>query len=217
MTDRDEGPRPGSRDNGLRASNYVAVADLDPRVAEALLETLRGEGIAAYVSPTQGPRVQHTDRLYVDETRARAAADLVAAEDGPQQPRETEPQDLDVDTAWQQVLASLQSAAPTSRPWPASEDVSPEPEASSILDLDDEPEDEHFEPPEPPPLPTFRPVTIGSLLAIIAGIFVVVTGVDGGDLWWLGTAAIIGGAISLVWHVKDGPPNDSGWDDGAVV
>jgi hypothetical protein len=55
------------------------------------------------------------------------------------------------------------------------------------------------------------------LLAIVVGIVIVVSGFDGGSLEWLGIIGIVGGAISLVWHVRDDPPNDSGWDDGAVV
>ena len=47
-----DGPRRGSRDNGLRCANYTPVADLDPRVVDALLATLRDEGIAAYATPT---------------------------------------------------------------------------------------------------------------------------------------------------------------------
>ncbi|MDQ1694696.1 MAG: hypothetical protein QOJ03_49, partial [Frankiaceae bacterium] len=35
-----EGPRRGARDNGLRCAGYVAIGDLDPRVADALLATL---------------------------------------------------------------------------------------------------------------------------------------------------------------------------------
>jgi hypothetical protein len=44
-----------------------------------------------------------------------------------------------------------------------------------------------------------------------------VTQVGGGAFEWLGILAIVGGGAELVWHVKDGPPTDSGWDDGAVV
>ena len=34
----------------------------------------------------------------------------------------------------------------------------------------------------------------------------------------LGVAMLlIGGVVSLIWHMKQGPPNDSGWDDGAVA
>src|SRR3954469_12925135 len=44
----------GARDNGLRAGNYVHVSELDPRVADDVLLTLRDHGIAAYVRPAEG-------------------------------------------------------------------------------------------------------------------------------------------------------------------
>ena len=43
------------RDNGFVARHYVALADLDPRLAEAMLDVLRVEGIAAYVVPSTRP------------------------------------------------------------------------------------------------------------------------------------------------------------------
>jgi hypothetical protein len=75
------------RDNGLQAESYVAIADLDPEVADAMLVILAGAEVAAYADPCQpvtGPcleiRVPATpcDRLYVDEgaeERARALLD----------------------------------------------------------------------------------------------------------------------------------------------
>jgi hypothetical protein len=55
------------------------------------------------------------------------------------------------------------------------------------------------------------------VLAIIGGILVLVTQVDDGAWDWIAVIAIIAGGASLAWHVKEGPPTDSGWDDGAVV
>jgi hypothetical protein len=60
-------------------------------------------------------------------------------------------------------------------------------------------------------------VTIASLVSILCGLIIIVTGLDGGDLIWLAILAILGGGAALVYHVKEGPPTDSGWDDGAVV
>jgi hypothetical protein len=77
--------------------------------------------------------------------------------------------------------------------------------------------DEHFIPPPPPPLPRLRRVTVISLLSILAGLVVLVTNFDGGDLVWLAILAILAGGAALIYHVKEGPPTDSGWDDGAVV
>lgn len=88
MVEHGQGPRSGARDNGLRCAGYVPVGDLDPRVADALLERLRDEGIAAYVAPTPGHRggalevtmpSRLTDRLYADSEHAARAWELLAA------------------------------------------------------------------------------------------------------------------------------------------
>ncbi|HWA66323.1 MAG TPA: hypothetical protein VG899_08145 [Mycobacteriales bacterium] len=244
MTDSSSGPRPGARDNGLRCAGYVAAGDLDPRVADALLDTLRSEGIAAYASPTPASRGgylelrlpdQLTDRVYVDAEKSARAMQLFAEE----QADATQPDarsasdapsggtspELDVDAAWQQLLTSLRSPTPAPT-WPDREDVAA---GSPPVTFDEarvsmgaapyEPleDDDHYVPPAPPPLPKLRTVTLGALAAIIGGIAILVTGLDGGDFAWLGWLAIIGGGAALVWYMKDRPPNDSGWDDGAVV
>jgi hypothetical protein len=190
------------------------VGDLDPRVADDLLATLRSEGIAAYVTPTPAPQGGYlelhpsphlTDRLYADVEQAERARELLPVPD-------TTPE-IDYDSAWQQVVKSLQSGSgdePMPQ-WPTNEAAEP---ATVVSDpaLED-----HFVPPPPPPFPRLRRVTAISLLAIAAGIVVLVTNLDGGSLTWLAILAIVAGVATLIWHMKDGPPVDSGWDDGAVV
>lgn len=234
----DLGPRPGSRDNGLRAARYVAVADLDPRIADALLSALRDEGIAAYAAPT--PAVsggymelrlpsRPIDRLWVDESGLPRARALVAAEEqtGPAEtdaPRPEEAPTPDLESAWQDVLASLQSkAASPVPPWPVSEDVDPtageghvvRPAAVEERALGDD--EEHFVPPPAPPLPRLQPATLLAVAAILLGLLILVTQYDGGSLNVLGVALVIGGTGTLVYRMRQGPPTDSGWDDGAVV
>lgn len=261
MVEHGDGPRSGTRDNGLRAARYVAVGDLDPRVAEALLHTLREEGIAAYVAPTPAARggylelrlpAHPSDRLYVDETRATRASDLMSSEAGaagesgrgvgsaamphPSASLQS-PAEVELDAAWQQVLVSLQtpSTAPVP-PWPVAEDLSessaataaPPPALAGPDDgyddryadfVVDEGQDveEHYVPPSPPPLPRLHLVTVLALVGILGGLLVLATNVEGGEFAWLAVLAIIGGAAALIWRVKEGPPADSGWDDGAVV
>jgi len=126
MAEYGQGPRSGARDNGLRCASYIAVGDLDPRVADDLLETLRTEGIAAYVTPTPAGRGGYlemrvpsrlTDRLFADADHADRARELLPAPD-------TTPE-IDFDSAWQQVLSSLQSPSEDDPlpPWPVSEDA----------------------------------------------------------------------------------------------
>jgi hypothetical protein len=225
-----EGPRRGSRDNGLRCGNYVAIADLDPRLVDALLETLRAEGIAAYAEPTpastggymeQRLPSRPIDRLFVDDQKVERAKELVNHETG--ESLETE---RDFDDAWKQVLVSLQSTSTSDPvpPWPVSEDVdaastdaSASPVDDSSYDEDDEDDDEHFIPPPAPPVPKLRPATLAAVLAIAFGLFLLATDFDGGSFRIIAILAVIGGGASLVWNMRQGPPTDSGWDDGAVV
>ncbi|HTW18991.1 MAG TPA: hypothetical protein VME70_02130 [Mycobacteriales bacterium] len=214
MVEHGQGPRPGSRDNGLRCAGYVAVGDVDPRVADDLLETLRAEGIAAYVAPTPGVSggylevqipSQLTDRLYVDSSQTDRASELLASAPArsPAVPPPPSDHEIDFEHEWRHLVGVLQAGdEPSDLPSPPA----PDPEV-----------DEHFVPPPPPPLPRLRAVTIGSLAAIIAGLVILITGLDGGGLVWLAILAILGGGGSLIYHVKEGPPTDSGWDDGAVV
>jgi hypothetical protein len=79
--------RYGRRDNGLVASEYAPVGDVDPRVGEHLLDVLALEGIAAYLRPSSDlhpvtrstllPKLP-TDRLYVDRAHVGTARAYVA-------------------------------------------------------------------------------------------------------------------------------------------
>lgn len=80
------GRRRGRRNNGLDATDWRAVADLDPRVSEDVLALLAARGVAAYVQPamdvdpvTRSARVpdRPTDRLYVDRKQAEAAREAL--------------------------------------------------------------------------------------------------------------------------------------------
>ena len=230
MTAESQNPRRGSRDNGLRCAGYTAIADLDPRVADALLETLREAGIAAYAEPTPGTTVGYMervlpdrpiDRLSVDNTLVDEARAIVEQEKETNEPERVD--NLDFDQAWQDVLTSLRSPAAAGSPirsWPESEDVDLRATPEDDVDLDevaDDSDDAHFEPPPPPPLPRFRRVTLAAITSIVVGLLILVTNLDGGSFTVLGLAAIVGGVVSLVYHMRQGPPTDSGWDDGAVV
>ncbi|MFI7110621.1 hypothetical protein ACIBK9_30220 [Nonomuraea sp. NPDC050227] len=131
------------------------------------------------------------------------------------------------------------------QPWPDSENVPAEPTRRVVkpseepeLDQDapdrddrddrDEPvrdddEDEgHFEPPPPPPLPKLDLPTKLAWVALFGGpAYLLVAAMASWQMegWALFTAvaAFIGGFVALVVRMGDGPPNDSGWDDGAVL
>lgn len=77
-------PPPQRRDNGLRADVFVALADVDPRLGEHLLDLLRLADIAAYLEPPADPRTANRyrgqgpiERLFVQSDLRRAARDVV--------------------------------------------------------------------------------------------------------------------------------------------
>ncbi len=139
------GVGPG-RHNGLPAAAYEPLLDLDPQLADAMLDMLRQEGVAAYAVPAPGRRGAYgdvqlpdrpTDRLWVDRGGAAHARAVVAARlphlraeleayaDGAG--REMRPS-VSEDEAWAQIVAAYHTAPAEDVPrWPVSEDVEDEP------------------------------------------------------------------------------------------
>ncbi|MGC4852342.1 DUF308 domain-containing protein [Micromonospora sp. DT4] len=129
------GARRGRRDNGLDASEYAVVGDVDPRVGEHLLDVLAAGGIAAYLQPSAdlNPVTRTTtvparpvDRLYVDRSHLRTARDYLtqlADESAPEQPPARD--EPDIDAEWARIVAGFHSTSSSAdeRPWPAAEDV----------------------------------------------------------------------------------------------
>lgn len=84
-----DGPGPSKRDNGLPSAEWGALVDVDPRLSEALLDSLAAVGVPAYVEPardidtvsraTTHPK-RPLDRLWVDPDREGQARDIVSAE-----------------------------------------------------------------------------------------------------------------------------------------
>ena len=218
----------GARDNGLRAGNYRPIADLDPRVADDLLITLRERGIAAYALPGAGTvggametrlPSRPMDRLYVDDQRLDEARGIVE-EQRPQDATQTETaQSPDFEASWQQVLTSLQSN-PTHMvsPWPEREELSlAEREEAYDEQMAAMEAEEHFVPPPPPPLPRLRRATAGALATMALALFVMVTDAGGRLLSVLAFVVFVAAGASLVYNMRQGPPSDSDSDDGAVV
>lgn len=115
------------RSNGLTAATYTPVADLDPQLADALLDDLRAEGVAAYIKPVESStvagfdrpefRVGVKDRLYVDSAASDRVRDLIAGRD----PHLVDDND---DLRWAQLVAGFDRPLGSAvAPWPATEDV----------------------------------------------------------------------------------------------
>lgn len=93
------------------------------------------------------------------------------------------------------------------------------PDAFDDFDAD---EDDHFQPPNPPPLPETDPVTRFAWAGVIGGPAVLV--INAILSWPLGTwvgglsmIAFVGGFVTLIARMNDRNPDDEGWDDGAVL
>jgi hypothetical protein len=101
----------------------------------------------------------------------------------------------------------------------------PQPEEPTFLDgLDavdaaDDDEDRYI-PPPPPPLPHISKYAVAGVLGIILGFIVFLRPsmlpLDRNLVTLVGFAAIVGGAVTLVWRLRSGDDDDD-YDDGAVV
>ncbi|GAA0243289.1 hypothetical protein GCM10010492_48150 [Saccharothrix mutabilis subsp. mutabilis] len=93
--------------------------------------------------------------------------------------------------------------------------------ATADDDEEDDDPDDHFVPPEPPPLPALRAGTIAALLLMLLGVVLLVApglfGLTAGIGTPLALVVLCSGAGWLVLRIRNGPPQDSGWDDGAVL
>lgn len=217
MPDLAEPPQPRRRGNGLLASYFVALADVDPRLGAHLLDLLRLADVPAYLEPAAPDRARGRsprDRLYVAGTlREQALAVVAAAADeagGRVVPATSEDLLAGIDTEAEfAALVADWEGAPVDPPSPAPTDVTDPPE-------------EHYEPPPPPPLPRLSTAAAGGVLLVALGIFVVARaaglGLDAGLGLPLGVVLILIGFGILVTRMRDGsagPPDDD--DDGAVI
>jgi hypothetical protein len=124
--------RRGRRDNGLDAADYAVVGDLDPRVAEHLLDLLGARGIAAYLQPSMDVNpitrdstvpARPTDRVYADRAHLGTAREhlrrLLAEESAG--PRAAPPP---VDTSFEGIVAGFDRPVdPSAASWPEAENL----------------------------------------------------------------------------------------------
>jgi len=101
-----------------------------------------------------------------------------------------------------------------------------QPDPSSLLDGLDEldstgPDDERYVPPPPPPLPRLSKYAVMGVLGVVLGfvlfLFPTLLPIDRDYVTLLGFAAIVSGAVMLVWRLRSGDDEDDDFDDGAVV
>lgn len=122
------------------------------------------------------------------------------------------------DAAFDEIVAGLRAESDLPR-WPDDDDAGGAPDAGAG---DGQPvDDEHYQPPEPPPLPVLRARTVAGLVALAVGALLLIApgllGLAVSTSRLLGILAIAGAIGWLLMGLRNGPPADSGWDDGAQV
>ncbi len=229
MTDPMKPSLPGEtprRDNGLSATSYVPLADVDPDVGDHLLSALRRARIAAYLEPAAEADRQ---RLYVatgDRADARTIVQVAARADGESAMRPPDLLDgVDTNAEFSALIAdwhvdtinAVRAAERDLTREDAEWRARIEPRFTDASAEDDE---EHYVPPPPPPLPRLSGATIGALLIMSASIVVLILGSEFGlpsDFSFLaGVAGVLVGAGILLMRLRERPPDDED-DDGAVV
>lgn len=221
----------GRRDNGLAATLWSPLRDVDPRIGEHLLDVLHAVGIAAYLEPSADvePYTRSvslpsppSDRLFVDRSRraeARIVVDQHAPPAGDGRPaREPEPatarRELDEDAEWRRIVAAFEAEHGRAVVEDTPLDAPPRPE----LPVLDQP-DEHYEPPPAPPIPAPAPAALYAVLLVAAGVLLIAgpgllnLSADAGLV--VGVAGIAAGVAMLVSRMRDRSDDDG--DDGAVV
>lgn len=219
----------GRRDNGLDSDKFSPVADVDPRLADHLLDVLGLRDVPAYVEPTPTSDPVTADRLYVaadQTTEARQVLTEIASELGIEvaQHRHREREDplpdplagIDTDAEFARIVAEMQELdRPAAGP--------PEPSAVRQLGAgrpDPLDEVEHFVPPPAPPLPRPALPTAMAVLIVLLGVLVLGFGYSLGlppDLPLpLGVVLVLFGSGLLVLRLRPEPRDDSD-GDGAVI
>jgi hypothetical protein len=223
----------GRRDNGLDASLWSPVRDVDPRVGEHLLDLLEAAGIAAYLEPatdvepytrTVSLPSPPSDRLFVDRARRTEASTLVArhAESQPDPPppapapASVSAEQAALDAEFARIVAAFEAEnGPTVVPGEPRVDPPPPPAEPAVLDAPEE----HYEPPPPPPLPSLAPATLYALLLLVVGVLLVfrpeTVGLTSDVGLVLGVASVAGAVFVLVSRMRERSVDDG--DDGAVV
>jgi hypothetical protein len=219
---------PATRDNGLEAPAYVALADIDPSVGDALLTALGRARIAAYLQPASPSEETSRQRLYVaaaERTDARAVVEVAArsfAHDATAARRPDLLAGVDSQAEFD-ALVSDWHVDTINAVRAAERDLTREDADWRMrlqLPATGSDDGDHYVPPAPPPLPRLAGATVLALVIVTASVMMMAFGraLDlPGDLAFLaGVAGILVGAGLLIMRLRDGSDDDED-DDGAVI
>jgi hypothetical protein len=220
----------------LRATTLPARPTDRLYVDRAQLETARdflhkatgGQPATLPPDPTAAP-AESTPQAAVDEEWARIIAGFHLAPDPTAAPPWPAAEAIDTATESRPEpprAPGLQSAADfsgitlnrrrTDRPEPSLLDGLDE-----LDGLDGDEDDERYNPPPPPPLPHISKYAVMGVLGVLVGfvlfLFPTLLPIDRDYVTLLGFAAIVSGAVMLVWRLRSGDDDEDDFDDGAVV
>lgn len=233
------------RDNGLVATEWAPLADVESALTDHVLTALAAADIAAYAETASsgeavylgsGRSTGPSDRITVNREQRREARSVIDALLPELRAELAEHRRTHDDQAWTQIVADLENA-PASESSSSSDEPSPSTAGSpsddewadvrparpevpaELINPDD---DEHFVPPPAPPVPSADPITRAAWTGLIGGpLFVIVSSMLGrgneGFAMLLAVGAFVGGFVTLVTRMKDRPTLDESDDDGAVV
>lgn len=227
--------RPGVRANALPAARFVPLSTVDARVSDAVLDVLEDAGVAAFVEPTVGEVGPYRDvrsptspthSLYVDAGLSDVAEALLRVE-LPGLLAELDSAPTQDDELFAAIVAGFDHEAPA----PDAHRPSADQIGRAARDPDDDldtrrptvpsDDDDHFVPAPPPPLPRLRGLALWGTLGLVAGFAALVVppmfGVVSEGRLVVGILLATAGLVALLWQMRDGPPTDSGPDDGAVI
>jgi len=227
----DRPPHSGRLDNGLIASAYTPLADVDEHVGRHLITALGRARIAAYLDSPPGP---HDDgsaarerRIFVDAAERADARTVVAAALralGAPESVTTDPlAGIDTDAMFAELVADWHVDT-VNAIREAERDLTREDEdwrARLLPPAVSEPvwlEEEHYIPPPPPPLPRLAAPTIVAMALLAISILLLGLGGDFGlasDLTLImGVGGVLLAATMLVMRLRETHDED---DDGTAV
>ncbi|WP_433302532.1 DUF308 domain-containing protein [Actinoplanes sp. CA-030573] len=89
------------------------------------------------------------------------------------------------------------------------------------LDDDEDEDEERYIPPPPPPFPRLSKYAVMGVIGVVLGfvlfLFPDLLPITRDYVTLLGFAAIVSGAVMLVWRLRSGDDDEDDFDDGAVV